>query len=515
MRAVWGDLEAEGECTDGALTLTLAPAAVPEGDWREMDVHAPRGGPPPDPLTPEQKAVRAEVRAEGDKLRRDRMAGWYDAGKAARLPGREDLLRAARGNFETVFAFLDGPDGPGREKLLRTLSWKDLRDLTAAVAEDHWTHRPPWPEGLPEAVYWAALCAPRVALEPLTPWRGPLRDRWTAEERDRLRANPEEAPAFLGKRVRLEAGRSYENLYWPPLAALEAGRCDEKSFRVLCVAQLRALGVPARLRSLDGAPEYWRDGGFRPLAPEESTALTLTRTAEQSPLYRQNWTISRHTPGGWQGLSLPDGGWQGLSYPLCLPAGRYRVLTAVRLPGGDQFAARRDLLLARGDSVTLPLRLRSFGLEDLLTCQALPPIPAVTPAGETVPDAARWGARPALLLWLEEGGEPTEHVIQELLAGQAALEALPVEVRLLLRGRESLEYPALAELLGRWPGIRVLLDDWAFDLEAVARRLTLDPERAPLCVACDAGGQAVYGVSGYRVGCVELLTRIAGRLCAR
>jgi len=514
VRAVSGDLEAEGDCADGALVLELAPPEPPDGRWHDFDAHAPQGGPPPAPLTAEQKARRAADLAEGDRLRQARMAGWYDAGRAALLPGREDLLREARGNFDTVFAFLNGADGGGREKLLRTLARKDLRDLTGDTAEDHWLHRPPRPEELPEEVYWSALCAPRVALEPLTPWRGPLSARWTAEERDRLRANPETLPSFLLERVRLEGARTYENLYWPPLAALEAGRCDEKSFRVLCVAQLRALGVPARLRPLDGVPEYWREGAFHPLKPEASAGLTLTRTAEQAPLYGQNWTLSRHTTGGWRRLSLTGRGWEGLECPLCLPAGRYRVTTAVRLPSGDQLAARQDLDLEPGASRTLALRLRTFGLEDLLTCRQLPSLPAVTLDGAQIPDAARWGTRPALLLWLEEGGEPTEHVLNELAAGQAALEALPVEVRLLLRGRESLEHPALAALLRRWPGIRVLLDDWAFDLEAAARCLTLDPERAPLCVACNAAGQAVYGVSGYRVGCVELLTRVLDRLCA-
>ena len=71
----------------------------------------------------------------------------------------------------------------------------------------------------------------------------------------------------------------------------------------------------------------------------------------------------------------------------------------------------------------------------------------------------------------------------------------------------------LAGVLAKWPGLRVLEDDWAFDLETVARHLTCDPDRPPLAVACNGKGQAVYGVSGYHVGSVELLTRIAAHLC--
>jgi len=105
-------------------------------------------------------------------------------------------------------------------------------------------------------------------------------------------------------------------------------------------------------------------------------------------------------------------------------------------------------------------------------------------------------------------------VLHELAERQAALCALPVDVRFFLRGPAALSHPALAQLLRRWPGVQVLLDDWDYDLEAAARRLALDPERPPLCLVCDRLGRARYGLSGYRVGAVGLLEHIAAQLCA-
>ena len=120
--------------------------------------------------------------------------------------------------------------------------------------------------------------------------------------------------------------------------------------------------------------------------------------------------------------------------------------------------------------------------------------------------------RPTLLFWLEEGNEPTEHVLNELAAGKEALRALPVNLVFLVRSRESLNQRTMAGVLQDWPDIQVLLDDWAFDLETAARHLACDPDRPPLAVVCNGQGQAVYGVSGYHVGSVELLTRIAAHL---
>ena len=68
-------------------------------------------------------------------------------------------------------------------------------------------------------------------------------------------------------------------------------------------------------------------------------------------------------------------------------------------------------------------------------------------------------------------------------------------------------------MLARWPAVQVLLDDWTYDLEDTARRLTCDPDAAPLAVVCDGMGQAVYADSGYRVGLAELLVQVAVHLC--
>ena len=65
-----------------------------------------------------------------------------------------DLLRKARGNADVLRAFLSGDGAPRRERLVRTLSDKDLRDVTLEVLEDHFAHLPDCPAGVPEDVYW-------------------------------------------------------------------------------------------------------------------------------------------------------------------------------------------------------------------------------------------------------------------------------------------------------------------------------------------------------------------------
>lgn len=369
--------------------------------------------------------------------------------------------------------------------------------MTLEVLEAHFAHLPDCPAGVPEDVYWRYTACPRIALEPLTPWRGAL---------GRFLPDWPKDPARLWEQLEdllKDAGGSlYENLYWTPLRALEGGVCDEKSRRAVLIAVLRTMGVPARLRPLDGAPEVWRDGAFHPIRLQETGNLRLSGTD-------QPWSLSRWQDGGWR-LLHPEAG----AETLVLPAGRYRLITSVRLPNGNQFASRRDVRLLPGEEASIALRQRPCRLEDMLDSRPLPVISAETPEGRRVPDLFRQeGSLPALAVWLEEGGEPSEHVLNELTERRAALDALPVRLLFLVRSRESLRHPALAGRLSGWDKVQVLLDDWSYDLELLARHLGCDPDTPPLAVACDGEGRAVYSISGYRAGSVELLERVAVYLC--
>ena len=314
---------------------------------------------------------------------------------------------------------------------------------------------------IPGEVYWNYTACPRIGREKLTAWRG--------------------------------------------------GRWSEPDESARIVASLRDAGTPARLRPLDGAPEYWENGGFHTVIPEESGALRLS--CPKAPAYRREWSLSRRVQDGWRLLDLSESRWEGERLAAALPAGRYRLITSVRLPGGDHLASLRDFNLREGEDRTVPLRLREFTWEDALFRQPMPPVSAVTPDGEPICNVFQLDGRPSLLLWLEEGAEPTEHLLLELAGRRQAFQALPLNVVFLVRGPDSLKQPTLKAVLAQWDGARVLYDDWAFDLEDTARRLARDPDTPPLAVLCDGQGNAVYADSGYRVGAAGLMLRMAELIC--
>lgn len=476
--AAWRGLWAEGDCHGDGLTLRLLPPEEAATAWKSLDAVAPEASGNAAALDPGQRAARAAVLAAGNALRQQRTAAFD---RLSGNPAWDDLLREARGNRPAIAAFLERDGNPLRQRLLRTLSRKDLRDVTEETLEDHLTNAPP-PGEIPEDVYDRYVLCPRIELEPLTPWRGVLRQELAP-------ADPRQLWRDLNRRVDTSPGRTYANLVWTPAESWRSHRCDRRSLKLLYVACLRAMGIPARLRELDGAPEYWAGGDFHTPEPEETGVLELR--CETHMVYGQTFTLSRWTGDGWAVLTLPEG-----AKRIPLSAGRYRLITATRLPNGSQYAALREFPIRPGRTETTNLYRRPFDLEGSLFCQNLPALPAVTPEGETVPDLFKMMGRPAILIWAEPGAEPTAHLLGELAQARQTLTAAVV---LLAREKSGLE----------GPDVRVLLDDWDYDLELVARQLNCSPDTPPFAVVCDSRGRAVYAVGGYRAGSAALLIRAA------
>ena len=429
-----------GEREDGAELALPAPCV----HWTTFDFRAPRDAPVnPAPLDGAQRQARAAVLAAGTAKRQARMAGYFDEEKAQNYPQQRELLQKARGNFGEIYAFLSRDHDPLRPALLSSLSDKDLRDVTADLLEVHLERARPWAGCYPAEVFRRFVLCPRVAFERLTDWSRP-----------------------------------------------QDGAVGE-------VIALRQQGIPALLRPLDGAVLVWQNGNFVPKQPEKCGTVTFRKAPVEQFLYRQNWSLDFWTGEMWKPLRLTDRAWHRNKLTATLPAGRYRVLTALRLPAGDQFASRLEFTLGAGEEREISLELRDCSVDDLISPRELP-----------LAELAGTHEKAALLLWLEEGAEPTEHILNELSAALPAFQTLDGDVIFFLRRPGAEQQATLAGLLARWPEVQLVYPQWDDQVETVARHLGLDPDKPPLAVVRDRQGRAAYGCCGYQVGMADLLRRV-------
>lgn len=500
-----------GAAQSTAVVELKAPAYSTE--WQAFDQY-----PPEDSLestillTAQQKEQRTQDILQGTTLRETRIENFFNPQLAAFYPHAKDILRMARGNFAEVHAFLSRDDNPLRLALLRTLSHKDYRDLTAEVLEQHLASAPLYDGKMPAEVYKQCLLCPRIGFERLTAWRALLPVFFSAGQQQEYTKNPAALWQYLLQNITAENNFTNATLLFDPVDALRQKTCNTESLSLLFVAVLRALGIPARLNPLDNVPEFWIDNAFaRAEAPANST-LILQKDAEAQFINHQNWSLARHTACGWQTLPLTGCEWEEDTLTLCLPAGLYRLLTSTRLPSGTQYAYHCCVVTTAGQQTRVKMQLRSFDLKATLKEYALPAFPVIPSGGAELASTDWLPGKTSLLFWLEEGMEPTEHVLNELIEAKEELAALPYALCFFVRNQSSLQQRTLAYALQQLPFAQVVYGDWPYTVELLSRRLYCDPDRPPLSIVCNAKGNAVYACNGYNVGTVRQLIEITATL---
>ena len=154
------------------------------------------------------------------------------------------------------------------------------------------------------------------------------------------------------------------------------------------------------------------------------------------------------------------------------------------------------------------MKLRRPELKDLLVKNPLPAFSLMDGAGNTVESASLLTGAKSLLIFAEEGKEPTEHVLNELPAEKERLERLSCRLILAADSPSSLGNPLLKRTVDAFEMAQVYFDEGLENVEPVARRMYVAPDLLPILVAVDEQGCGIYACSGYHVGSVGLALKL-------
>lgn len=555
-------------------------------DWQQFDLIAPRDYPVhPVTLTGEQKERGRAGRQEAELLRKQKLkryadpesyAAYQDIFAAAERDERlREILALSYGNTPEICRFLERhPEGEA-VSFLGVLDKKDYRDLRADVLEEHYNRRKELYDAFcgnggveqEDGLFLRYVWNPRIRYEALTPYRAAIQKALNKEQEERFRSEPGAIWRWIQETVSCEPGRSYHPVVTSPAGVLRTGQGSELSQKTLFVAICRTLGIPARINPVTSAAEYYRDHGFVAVgcldapdrngrAPEsagggdgshENTAtggnddrrVRLILRSGDEPAYFVSWTIGRQTVAGkgadrdgytaYETLDFSDRAFEDGTLTLLLPEGCYRLLTTVRLPNGNQMAAVR--IFDTADCVPgtdgvpeaeLSLLLRRPLLAQMTESLALEDFTLRLEDG-TECESREIVDRHTMLAFLEEGTEPTEHLLNELREQRQEFLESGLKLIFVLTGRGALSNPTLADAMEKLPA-EVYYDDFAELPEVLARRMYTDPEKLPLVLLVSpAGGTACepgktesaakltgrYASSGYNVGNVRMMLGIA------
>lgn len=261
------------------------------------------------------------------------------------------------------------------------------------------------------------------------------------------------------------------------------------------IAKLRSSGLAARLNPYNRDPEVWEGNSFIPL--DQKPRGTLTVTGEGDWAFAQNWSLAYRTEQGFMPLHSGVTG-----QPMELLAGDYRLISLVRLPSGKQRYFRQCFTLHGGEEKTVHLVRPAVSTADMLVNVA---VPEVTLYKENAPlSLTALTQKSTLLLFLQPGGEPTAHILNELM--ETGEELLSKVQPVAILPASYTEEETFRKFFTRYPQTLVCTDRDKGQ-ELMARALFLEPGDFPLLFLMDKG-RCRFARGGYAVGTVELLKRL-------
>lgn len=514
------DIVVGEEALKVTLTLNKEEALDEEvGEWTGFDFYAPLDTPMnPGLMTDEEKEIRNQKRNEGTRMREERIASFYQEDKAKKyLPVIRERLHDARGNFDELMTFLERGnevDKELRSAMLVSLTLKDMTDVKAEVLEEHLNCSGEYVGDYKPEIFADYVMCPRVFNETLTQYRAYILNYFDAAKQKAFRKDPESIMEWIEDHLITVPTMEYGDLFYTPAASLKSGLTTPQSRRILFVAICRTLGIAARLNPNSGEAEFSTKGKTFTSAEKQvkkNIRLTLKADDPKEWIDRQTFTLSRENGGFYQRIDMPQINEKN-AFELMIEPGMYRVLTSNRLPNGHTYAYSYYFKAEEGrfgkGEVTLDLTKREAKLTEILSRNSIVDFPLKDKEGNRVMAGSLLEKKSNIFVWIEEGKEPTEHILNEMLAQKEDFQNLQGDIIFLLKNDEAKEQKTLAKALAAFPNVRIYYDDFNDNVQALGRRMYVDPDKLPLVILMHDGLCGVYASSGYNVGLGDLLLKI-------
>lgn len=485
---------------DTEVTITIS-------DQHTFDPQSMMIVPPPETanipdVTPEQRAENDRRFAREDSIRKAYMATFVQPDGTEK--GR--LLALSAGNHRVIAKFLEDHPDERALALLKSLSNKDLIDVTREILDDSYN--------APEEI----LC-PRVENEFLSAYKSFFaRSFGTGLQKEEL-LRPANLIKWVNDSITMLRDPKAWSIPMSPAGVYQARMADARSRNIFFVALARTLGLDARKDPVTGKIQYkdagqWVDVDFEAssqvVAPTGTLVLNYEPTAIlANPYYYSHFTISKIENGRTRLLTFDEGqvdmgggvSWANIfKKGTPLDVGDYVLVSGNRLSDGSVPVTMRQFSVREGETTTLDLRitipedrLSVIGSFDAETRYCM------EPDAEPVSVLSTTGRGFYVIGFLTPRQEPSVHAINDLIAAKSGLEAWGRPI-LLLTTAEGLGW--LKEYSASLPS--------NIHLGIIPDGLDLKGRRMPYFLLADTFNRVFFTTEGYTIGLGDqLVTAIA------
>lgn len=463
-----------------------------EEDWKPYDIVAPVDTPVnTDMPTPEQKETGDKRLEEATKLRQKKVENWVN-------PEREKFLNEEKNDRRI------------REELLSVLTEKDQTDCRCSILEEHLEMARFWEKDFTREIYVRYVLNPRVDDEVLSSYRKMIIETFSEEEKVDFQKEPVQIWSWIDRNIVSCPDKERDSLITTPAAALKLGVASHLSKEILFVAIARTIGIPARLNPEDRSMEYWKEDRFVSVLPNtrKNSRLYLKDRDGTVWTYAQNWSIAKREEENYTTLRLAEKPWKDGQMELELEEGSYRILTANRLPNGNQFLNQYEFVIEDKETKEIELKLRQADLADMLENISLPGFCLHKEDGKAAASEELTDQGKHIFLWLEESKEPTEHILNELMERQDEFAKYADSLLFVVRSSKALQDPTVSKAVKAFPDAKIYYDDFKENVNVLGRRMYVDHEKLPLIIVTSRKQNGIYATSGYNVGTGDMLLRL-------
>lgn len=485
---------------DTEVTITIS-------DQHTFDPQSMMIVPPPETanipdVTPEQRAENDRRFAREDSIRKAYMATFVQPDGTEK--GR--LLALSAGNHRVIAKFLEDHPDERALALLKSLSNKDLIDVTREILDDSYN--------APEAI----LC-PRVENEFLSAYKSFFARSFGIGLQKEELLRPANLIKWVNDSITMLRDPKAWSIPMSPAGVYQARMADARSRNIFFVALARTLGLDARKDPVTGKIQYkdagqWVDVDFEAssqvVAPTGTLVLNYEPTAIlANPYYYSHFTISKIENGRTRLLTFDEGqvdmgggvSWANIfKKGTPLDVGDYVLVSGNRLSDGSVPVTMRQFSVREGETTTLDLRitipedrLSVIGSFDAETRYCM------EPDAEPVSVLSTTGRGFYVIGFLTPRQEPSVHAINDLIAAKAKLESWNRPI-LLLTTAEGLGW--LKEYSSSLPS--------NVHFGIIPDGLDLKDRRMPYFLLADTFNRVFFTTEGYTIGLGDqLVTAIA------
>ncbi len=438
-----------------------------------------------------------------------------------------NILLSAMGNYESILEFLNfhhnHEDLKKRINLLRCLSKKDYVDSRCSILNSHINNTASFEPNCPEEIYYKYILCPRIYLEKITDFRQFIINYFHGNLKDNFIKDPGKVWNYIKECITELQEREYEELYATPVEVIKMGKGSLMSKKILFVAICRSLGIPARINSCDLSIEYYKGCNGRFIKVEDkynsvSSQILINNTGEKRLAYYNNWGIAVLEDGIYRTLVLDKDILADNKASIIATPGHYRILTSNRLPNGSILAMKYTFQVKIVETKTIDIALRNAKISDMLDNYELQDFNLMDNNRNVIHASDLIKNEKNMIIWIEEGKEPTEHVLNEMIEMHQDFININGQIIFVLRDSFAKRSKTLQRVYGLIPGIKTYYDDFSENVNTIARRMYLEPDKLPLVlVSNNYNGSinitnncvnVIYACSGYNVGIGDMLIKI-------